>query len=329
MQSVQIEAYGKPWDVVGVTESPQPPPPGDGEVRLALEYAPIHPADLLLMRGFYGVRPVLPAVLGSEGVAIVEAAGAGVALSPGDRVLIANKHPAWRERMTVTAEGLFALPSGIDPKQLSMAMINPVTAHLMLTEFGVPSAGDWIIQNAANSAVGRAVIAIARARNIRTVNVVRRPELVEELKSLGGDVVLTDGPDLAKRVAEATGKAKIRVGLDGVAGEALMSLTGCVCEGGVIAVYAGMSAQPGLAFPPHLIFRDLTLKGFWLIKWLRTATPAQLAVIERDLLPLLASGALSVPVEATYPLREAKTAISHAAKAKAKVLFRGPAASAG
>lgn len=326
MQAVQIESYGRPWDVVLAAEVAEPPRPGLGEVKLALAYAPVHPSDLLQMRGLYGVRPALPAIFGSEGVGVVEEAGDGVTLKPGDRVLIPNATPAWRERMTVPATGLFALPQDIDLKQLSMATINPLTAHLMLADFGVSSAGDWIIQNGANSAVGRAVIAIARARGLRTVNVVRRAEVIDDVKRLGGDVVLTDGADLAKRVAEATGKAKIKLGLDGIAGESLMSLTSCISEGGRIVVYAGMSAQPGLAFPPHLIFRDITVRGFWLNRWFRSATPEHYEAVERSLLPLLSSGALHVPIENTFALSDAKAAISRAANAKAKVLFRGPAA---
>lgn len=328
MQAVQIAAYGKPWDVVETVEVPDAPPPDRGEVRLALAYAPIHPAELLLMRGLYGVRPVLPATLGGEGVAVVEEAGAGVDLRPGDHVLIPDGQPAWRERMTIPADGLFALPPDIDPAQLSMARINPVTAWLMLSEFVDLAPGSFVIQNAANSGVGRAVIAIAKARGLRTVNVVRRAELVDELSALGGDVVLPDGPDLAARVREATGKAPIALDLDGVAGEALMSLSGCIADGGTIIVYAGMSTQPGLASPPHLIFRDLTIRGFWLMKWYRTASAVRVAAVQRELLPLLASGALHVPVEASYPLGEAKAAISHAAKARAKVLLRGPGAAA-
>ena len=154
MQAIQIAAYGKPWDVVETVEVPEAPPPGPGEVRLALAYAPIHPAELLLMRGLYGVRPALPATLGGEGVAVVEDAGAGVELRPGDHVLIPDGQPAWRARMTIPADGLFALPADIDPAQLSMARINPVTAWLMLSEFVDLAPGSFVIQNAANSGVG-------------------------------------------------------------------------------------------------------------------------------------------------------------------------------
>jgi NADPH:quinone reductase-like Zn-dependent oxidoreductase len=96
-----------------------------------------------------------------------------------------------------------------------MLVINPATAYLILTEFVQLNKGDWVLMNAANSAVGRAVIAIAKARGIRTLNAVRRADVVDEVKALGGDVVLVDGPDLPRRVAAATSKAPITLALDG------------------------------------------------------------------------------------------------------------------
>jgi mitochondrial enoyl-[acyl-carrier protein] reductase / trans-2-enoyl-CoA reductase len=122
-------------------------------------------------------------------------------------------------------------------------------------------------------------------------------------------------------VAEATGRAPIRLGFDGVAGDAMRSLTGVLAESGTLVVYAGMSAQPGVAFPPHLIFRDLTVRGFWLIKWFAETRPETVQQIQQELLPLLVNGSIKVPIEAAYPLSQAKEAISRAAKAKGKVLF--------
>ena len=77
-----------------------------------------------------------------------------------------------------------------------MLKINPLTAWRMLHDFVRLEKGDWVIQNAANSAAGRAVIQIAHELGYRTVNVVRRKELIEELRAEGGDVVLLDNDEL-------------------------------------------------------------------------------------------------------------------------------------
>jgi trans-2-enoyl-CoA reductase len=321
MLAVQVVDYGKPWDVVRTVETTEPPSPPAGQLKVRLLASPIHPADLLLMRGLYGRRPPLPTGMGGEGIASVADAGTGTDFKRGDRVIIPYGHDTWAEHLTISAIRAVKVPAGIDDAQASMALINPFTARLMLTDFVDLAPGEFVIQNAANSGVGRAVIAIAKARGLRTVNLVRRPELIDELKAAGGDVVLVDGPDLPTRVAEATGKAPIRLGLEGVAGEAMRSLTGTVAEGGTLVVYAGMSAQPGVAFPPHLIFRDLTIRGFWLIKWLRSANPKLIADIQNEVLPLIGDGSIRVPVEHVYPLSSAREAISHAARAKGKILF--------
>ena len=229
MYAVQISKFGTPEDVVALVEIPEPAPPSPGEVTVQLEYAPIHPADIMLIRGIYGKLPKLPSTLGMEGVGRVVAIGEGVdSLGIGDRVFTPIFTPCWCERLTIPAAGLFPAPDDADLPQLSMSRINPLTAHLLLTEFAPLQAGDWVIQNAANSAAGRAVIALAKARGLRTVNVVRREGLDDELTGLGGDVVLLDGADLASRVAATTNGARVALGIDAVAGDATLAMSTCI-----------------------------------------------------------------------------------------------------
>lgn len=324
MHSVQINAFGKPWDVVETVALPDPGIPGAGEVVVDMEFSPINPSDLVLIRGLYGVKPKLPSPVGSEGVARVAKVGSGVAgLKEGDRVLFPRGTPTWLTRSKIKADELFALPTGADPRQLSMLMVNPPTAYLMLTEYVSLKKGDWVIQSAGNSAVGRAVIAIARQMGVQTVSVVRRPELVEELRKLGADVVLVEGPDLAKRVAEATGKARIMLALDSVGGSGLMSLNDCLANGGTLVAYGVMSGGPGPFFTAPNIFRDLTLKGFWLMNWFSKNPPARVIEVQKKMAGWIADGTIFTPVEATYPLTESTAAISHAAKGTGKILFKG------
>ncbi len=324
MHSVQINAFGKPWEVVETVTLPDPGAPGAGEVIIDMEFAPINPSDLVLMRGLYGVKPKLPAPVGSEGVARVVKAGSGVTgLKEGDRVLFPRGGSTWVTRSKAKADGLFALPANADPQQLSMLMVNPPTAYLMLTEYVALKKGDWVIQSAGNSGVGRAVIAIARKLGIHTVSVVRRPELIDELKKLGADVVLVEGPDLAKRVAEATGKARIMLALDSVGGPGLMALNDCLANGGTLVAYGVMSGGPGPFFTAPNIFRDLTLKGFWLLNWFNRNSPERIAEVQKQMAAWIADGTIFTPVEATYSLDQSAAAISHAAKGTGKILFKG------
>ena len=324
MHSVQINAFGKPWEVVETVSLSDPGAPGAGEIVVDMEFSPINPSDLVLIRGLYGVKPNLPAPVGAEGVARVAKIGSGVTgIKEGDRVLFPRGASTWLTRAKVKADGLFALPANADPQQLSMLMVNPPTAYLMLTEYVALKKGDWVIQSAGNSAVGRAVIAIAKKMGIHTVSVVRRPELIEELRKLGADAVLVEGPDLAKRVREATDKARIMLALDSVGGPGLMPLNDCLANGGTLVAYGVMSGGPGPFFTAPNILRDLTLKGFWLLNWFNKNSPERALEVQKQVASWIADGTIYTPVEATYPLSESKAAISHAAKGTGKILFKG------
>src|SRR6185437_4338145 len=109
---------------------------------------------------------------------------------------------------------------GLDLQQAAMLRINPATAQLLLEDHVALQPGDWVIQNVANSAVGRHLTVIAKARGVRTLNVVRRDDVADELRALGADHVLRDGPDLPARARDATGGAAIRLGIDAVSGDA-------------------------------------------------------------------------------------------------------------
>jgi NADPH:quinone reductase-like Zn-dependent oxidoreductase len=217
---------------------------------------------------------------------------------------------------------LFALPSGVDLAQLSLVPINGPTARLMLTELVPLRAGDWVMQNAANSGIGRAAIAIARQRGVRTVNVVRRAELVDELRALGGDVVLLDGPDLDRRAAEATANAPILLGLDGVGGEATASLARCLGDSATVVCYA--TANLGTLVVPALqvIFRDLRVRSFWARRWYRTVSSERFVAVQREIIPLVARGAIRVPIATTYPLSAYKEALAHASRGEGRVVFK-------
>src|SRR2546427_55401 len=182
------------------------------QVLIGVEHAPINMNDLYLSQGIYPVRPSLPSVVGNEGGGRVLAIGRGVdPLTVGDRVLVPLYTFSWRERLVAPAAGLFALPEA-DPRQLAMLGINPPTAALLLNESIDLRPGDWVAQNAANSGVGRSLIAIAKARGLKTINFVRRPELVPELQAVGGDLVIVDQRGGLDKIRATIGVAHVQRG---------------------------------------------------------------------------------------------------------------------
>jgi trans-2-enoyl-CoA reductase len=314
MKQVQFDAFGPPHEVAACVEVPDVGAPAADEVVLEIVAFPINPADLLTISGGYATRPPLPATLGAECVARVAAAGSSVDdVAVGDLVINLARDN-WCQRRKVKAAHVLKVPAEADPLQLAMLKVNPATALSMLRRYVDLQAGDWVIQSAANSGVGTNLIKLAKAGGIHTVNVVRRADLIAPLTDLGADLVVVDGPDLAERVAEATGGAPIRLAIDAVAGEMVIRLADCLAEGGTVVNYGLLSGQPCMLRGDQTVFKDITLKGFWLAKTLGQTPRPELEALYGELGRRVASGELQVPVEATYPIEEIKAALAHAGR---------------
>jgi trans-2-enoyl-CoA reductase len=317
------ETHGNPADVLQIESRPWPTPAAD-EAVVKMRAAPINPADLNQIEGKYPVRFPLPATPGFEGAGIVVESGAEVkGLTNGALVILPHNVGTWRDAVAVKAEELTVVPEGIDPVQAAMLKINPLTAWRLLHDYVDLQKGDWLIQNAANSAVGRDVIQIAHELGYKTVNVVRRAELVNELRAEGGDVVLVDGDNLREEVKSAIGGASIRLGLNSVGGDSALRLANCLAPGGTLVSFGAMSLQP-LKIPTGLlIFKDLRLRGIWINKWYDNATPAERMETFQPLFDMARRGLLKTKVEKAYPLSEVKAAVAHAAQGKrsGKIIF--------
>jgi trans-2-enoyl-CoA reductase len=231
-------------------------------------------------------------------------------------VILPHNVGTWRDAVAVKAEELIVVPEGIEPAQAAMLKINPLTAWRLLHDYVDLEKGDWLIQNAANSAAGRDVIQIAHELGYKTVNVVRRAELVDELRAEGGDVVLVDGDNLRDQVKSVTGGASIRLGLNSVGGDSALRLANCLAPGGTLVSFGAMSLQP-LKIPTGLlIFKDLRFRGIWINKWYDNATPSERMETFQPIFDMARRGLLKTKVEKPYPLSEIKAAVAHAAQGK-------------
>jgi NADPH:quinone reductase-like Zn-dependent oxidoreductase len=310
MRAVQLTAYGNPVEALQYVDIPAPEAPGPNQVLIGVEFSPVDPSDLLLASGIYALRPALPAVIGNEAVGRVLGVGPGVQnVKLGDRVLAPLSSFTWRERMVVSADGLFGLPPDADPRQLAMLTINPPTAALLLSEYVDLKPGEWVVQNAANSGVGRWVIAFAKKRGLKTVNIVRRPELVPELEAIGGDLVVVDSPDASERIKAAVGPAELRLALDGVSGPATGVLAATLSPRGTLVSFAAMSSSPMSISPLDVIFKPVTVRGFFMA---HPEFAAKLAPAAAQAAEMIASRRIHIPVAATYPLSSIKEAVAHA-----------------
>lgn len=313
---------GDPADVLQIDEV-HCPSPASGEVRVRMICAPINPADINMLEGRYGETRPLPDTPGNEGLGVVVAVGESVDQKlVGQRVLVGSQ--AWRSEGNWPAADVVAVPEGIGDVRASMLRVNPPTAWCLLHQFAELKPGTWIAQNAATSAVGRAVVQIAHHLGVRTLNLVRRAEAAAELRALGADAVITDGPEAAVEAASFLGTTKTSLGLNAVGGPSATRLAGLLADGGSLVTYGAMSKE-ALKIPNgFLIFRDLVFRGFWLTRWLRTAGESERSKVYGEIFRLAEAGAFAPKVAAEFVLDQVKDAVTLAASGRAggKVILR-------
>src|SRR5882762_10108986 len=326
MRQLQLIAHGEHSDVIELNTVSEPAL-GQEDVLISMEAAPLNPSDFLFVRGTYGVRPAFPSSLGAEGVGRVAKIGSKVDVAlQSKRVLIVPTYEqgTWADQVVVPVRNIVPMSDEADPLQLSMIGINPATAYLLLKRYVSLMPGDWIGQTAANSAMGQYTVALAKLAGVKTLNVVRREEAAEEVRQWGGDRVVLQGDNLPKDIEKALDGKRLSLVLDTVGGPAVGALARSLKTGGSIAVYAVLSGQFPAISPKDLIYRDLSLHGFWLINWIRNAPRTEIQEIYQKLGDLVADGSLYAAVEHVYPLEQFKQAFEHSLRSSrnGKILFK-------
>ncbi len=319
-----VDRFGPAAEVLRVEEG-ELPSLADGCLRVRILAAPVNPADLNLVEGTYGVRPPLPCVPGIEGCGeVVESRADG--WRPGVRVIFLTRVGTWRSHLDVEPAAVLALPEGLDPLQAAMLKVNPLTAWLLLTAVRTLREGSWVVQNAANSGVGRCVVQLARELGLRTLNLVRRADLAPELMALGADAVVTDGEDAVSRMREATAGERPLLAFNAVGGDSALRLMDVLADGGVHVTYGAMSRRSLKVPNSFLIFKDITLRGLWVSRWLEAAPREEIAATYESLARMVGSGGLVQPVDSVYPLTEVRAACARAAQdgRSGKVILTNP-----
>lgn len=322
MQAIRHHEFGDPAEVLRVETLPVPEP-GPGEVRVKLLAAAINPSDYGMIGGSYGRLRELPAVAGREGLGEVDAVGAGVTgIEPGIRVRFPEEG-AWQGFACVPAGALFPVASEVPLEQAAISFINPPTAYCLLTRFAALEAGDWVVQNAGNSAVGLSVIQMARAMGLKTISQVRREELVEPLKEFGADQVVLEGSGWPKQIKDLTSGKPVQLALNSIGGESATDQIKALGEGGTQVTFGGMVGDK-VRFPTRfLIFNDVRLVGFWWDKFCKTQGAAAVRSVMDEVYAMMGDGRLELPIEASYSLAEVGEAIQRDKSPKlGKVLLK-------
>lgn len=302
--------FGDAARVLELKELPEEEP-GPGEVIIGMEAAVVSVADLRTIAGHDGFRKHLPRTPGYEGVGRILAIGPGVDnVRIGDRVFPPIGVGTYREQVRVPAVSVTHAPEGA-AEQIALLSMNPLTAMMLLQDFVTLSPGDWVIQNAANSVVGRLVIELAKELELRTVNIVRSAPVADEVLAHGANVVLLDQERIEDRVESAVKGAPIRLGLDTVGGSATAGIARCLAEDGVLVNYGALSGQPCHMPRDVMVTKNVRLVGFSAARQLTQRTSEDLKQLHEKLAPIIASGRLRARIAAVYPLANVVDAIRH------------------
>ncbi|WP_026307012.1 MULTISPECIES: zinc-binding dehydrogenase [unclassified Leifsonia] len=324
MRALVHHEFGDPAEVLAVEERPLPQP-GAGEVRVRMLLSPIHNHDLWTVRGTYGFKPDLPAQAGTEALGVVDAVGEGVEqLTVGQRVVTGGTFGVWAEYFVTRAAGLIPVPDGLPDESAAQLVSMPFSAISLLDSLGL-SEGDWLIQNAANGAVGRMVAQLGAARGLNVVGLVRRSAGVEELRAQGIErVVATDDTGWRDRLAEITGGAPISAGVDSVGGSSAGDVLSTLAENGTLVVFGAMASPTLELASGDIIFKQATVKGFWGSVVSREMPADQRGRLFQELFARLQDGTLTLPVAGVHGLDDIAGAVAASGEAGrvGKVLLR-------
>ena len=282
----------------------------------------IHPSDFGKIRGTYGHLSKLPAIAGREGIGEICEVGSNVkTLRCGMRVRIPEDVGTWQDYCVLGADDVYCVPANLPIETVAQAFINPPTALRLLNDFVPLSTGAWVIQNAANSCVGRCIIQLAKFYGYKTINVVRDMAQAEQLKALGATCVVTQ--DQLKSIKDFTGGALPVLALNSVGGESAQGLIKALADNGTMVTFGAMTDEK-IRFPAReLIFKNIQLRGFWMDRWIRLRPKLEYTVCLWQIFSLLQSKKLVLPFAETYPLNQWQTALERAQQSNlnGKILF--------
>ncbi|WP_194764052.1 zinc-binding dehydrogenase [Microbacterium sp. UFMG61] len=324
MRALIHDTFGAPEDVLQVADRPTPEP-GPGQVRLKIVLSPIHNHDLWTIRGTYGFKPELPAASGTEALGVVDALGEGVEnLTVGQRVATGGTFGAWAEYVVANAAGLIPVPESLDDESAAQLVSMPFST-ISLLQFLDAKQGDWIIQNAANGAVGRMLAQLGAARGVNVLGLVRRAAGVDELREQGiENVVATDQDDWREQVSAITGGAHVPFGIDSVGGSSAGDVLSLLGDGGTLVAFGAMNSPTMEIASGDVIFKQATVKGFWGSKVIQTMDAATRGALFGELIQRVTEGTLTLPVSGVFDAADAAEAVraSNTAGRVGKVLLR-------
>jgi NADPH:quinone reductase len=300
MRAVVVERPGGP-EVLAVRDVPIPDP-GPGEIRVRVRAFGINRADVLQRRGHYPAPPDAPQdIPGLEFAGEVDRAGPGAAFPTGARVMGIAGGGCYAEHVVVPDGFAVPVPAGL-PFTVAAAVPEAfVTAHDALWR-GKVGGGTWVLVHAVGSGVGVAVLQLARARGARVIGTSRTADKLARAQGLGLDIGChVPEQDFVALTREATGGGGADAAIDLVGGSQVPRTLAALRERGrlvLVGLTGGSTAEIDLAV---VLRRRLRMEGTVLRARSRDEKAAAVAAFGRDVLPLLASGAIRPVIDRVVP----------------------------
>lgn len=310
MKEVIFEKTGLPEDVLQVKDSPRPEPKPH-EVQLEVKARNINPSDLMFIQGRYGVQPNLPSSAGFEAAGIVSIADKEGEFPVGTKVMFTAQGTnmgTWREYITLSTKQVFPMPEGMSFEVACQAFVNPVTAVAMINKSGLKG-GEWLLLTAGASAFGKFALQVAKSKGIKVACTVRHDEQKKYLTDLGADLVInTEKEDLNKIVSDVVSDGVSAV-FDAVGGELGAKALTCIRQFGKMYVFGVLSLQNMPLNTGMMIFKEITIEGFWLSSILQRISSEERAKLYKETQTFLMRDDAKVEVTGKFPLVEVKSAI--------------------
>jgi NADPH:quinone reductase-like Zn-dependent oxidoreductase len=307
MKQIIFKQTGAPETVLELQEVDIPQPKSH-EVRIKVTARNINPSDIMFVRGMYGITPKLPSSAGFEAVGIVDLADEKGFLKTGQKVIF-TAIGTWKEYVCVAAQSVIPVPDSMPDAIACQAFVNPMTAYAMIEESGL-KADQWLLVTAGASAFGKLAIQMAKEKGIKVAVTVRRDDQIEGLQQLGADLVInTEKEKLPKFLLEQIPDG-VDVVFDAVGGNLGARALACLKTGGTMMVFGLLSLENIPLNSGLLIFKNITIKGFWLSSWVESLDDAKRSSAFKTVLGYLMSQKVKVDVQATFPLEEYKEALA-------------------
>jgi NADPH:quinone reductase-like Zn-dependent oxidoreductase len=265
MKALIFDRTGLPQDVLQLVDLPMPTPKAQ-EVLIRVTARNINPADIMFIRGMYGIAPKLPSSAGFEASGVVERGDEAGTVKPGTRVMFSSTG-TWKEYITLPVSLVIPVPDNMPDEVACQAFVNPMTAYAMLEKSGL-KAGEWLLITAGASAFGKFAIQMAKARGIRVAATVRHDSQKEVLENLGADLVVNTVSDKLQQKIPDNTDGGVHVVFDAVGGILGAKALSCLRQYGKMMVFGALALENMPINSGSLIFKNLTVEGFWLSSWI-------------------------------------------------------------